>query len=293
MLWSKPAILYDMILNYRIEDCVSWAKYWQIKNDPTVSAMRLGRKVCLVTIPSTIDHASLLWQHLFLDPLLKDMQVGWHLCLLPRHMVVVIKDGLYVCERLASEKEEQIESTKTYMYRFGYEPDVLVQIHDWRQSPESVMIPTNYKGFVLQSHQPWHKKARAVGLAFFRLVAPHTISILGATFVSLIIGSLYYGYQNYMHDWDRVRVLKVWPVIQNSKARGSKLLELVGLFNEARAPRSLVQSIIMNDDGISIQCSNTFSSDKNLEAMKQFLKKYYSHAVDVQAKHNEGLKLTF
>lgn len=281
MLWSKPTILYDTILNYRIADHISFAKYWQIKNDPTVSVIRSGHKVCMVTVPSSIHQISILWQHLFLDPLLQDMQTGWHLCLLPRHMVVVIKDGLYICERLAPEKEEQIESTKMYMYRFGYEPDMPVQIHDWRQASEVVMVPTHYKGFVLQPYQPWYKHMQAMGSAFFRLFVPHSTTILCAVLFSLSVGSLYYGYQNYMHNFDRIHVLEAWPAIQSSKARVDQLLQLVGLFTEARAPVSLVKCITMNGESLSIQCDERFSPDKNLDVMKQFLKKYYPHAVHV------------
>lgn len=274
MLWSKPTILYDTILDYRIEDHVSLTKYWQIKNDPTLSAMRLGHKVCLVTTPKIIDQTSILWQHVFLDPLLQNMQTGWHLCLLPRHMVVVIKDGLYVCERLMPEKEEQIESTKAYMYRFGYEPDMPLQTHDWRQTSETVTVPPHYKGFVLQPYRPWYKKAQDVGRTFFRFFAPHTTNIFGATLIGLVLGSLYYGYQNDTHDWDRIRVLQAWPTIQSSKARADQLLELVGLLDEAKAPASLVKSIAMDNKGLSIQCDEKFTSDHNVEALKQFLKKY-------------------
>lgn len=286
MLWSKPTILYDTVLDYRTENHVAFVKYWKIKQAPTISAIRVGHKVCTVIMPPNINQTSILWQHLFLDPLLKDMQTGWHICLLPRHMVVVIKDGIYVCERLTPEKEEQIESTKTYLYRFGYEPDIPIQIHDFRQASETVTIPIHYKGFILEPYQPWYQLLKNIGLSFLKLFVPHTTSILLATFISLCMGCLYYGAQNYVHDFEKIRVLRSWPAIQSSKARLNQLFQLVGLFNEAKAPISLLQHISVNNDGITIQCSDTFSPGKNLEAMKQFLKKYYPHVANVSSAHS-------
>jgi hypothetical protein len=291
MLWSKPTILYDTILDYRTLDPVSFAKYWQIKNDRSMSAMRAGHKVCTVMMPSHINQTSILWQHLFLDPLLKDLQTGWRLCLLPRHMVVVIKDGLYVCERLVPTGEEQIESTKTYMYRFGYEPEVPVEVQDWRHASEAVTVPAHYKGFILQPYRPWYRQTQDIALAFFRLFAPHTPIILLATLLTLSIGSLYYGYQNYAHSLDRIHVLQAWPAIQNSKARVEKFLELMGLLHEAKASTSLVQNVTMNNNGISIQCDDKFPPDKNIEVMKEFLKKYYPHRVRVHSAKNLNLTL--
>lgn len=293
MLWFKPTILYDTILDYRTEDYVSWPQYWKLKQDKTLAAVRIGQKICMATIPSTISQTSILWQHLFLYPLLKEPQTGWHICLLPRQMLVVIKDGLYICERLTSGKDEQIESTKTYMYRFGYEPDVPVHINDWRQFSEIVTVPPHYKGFILEPYRPWYKGLQNVGLTLFKLLSPHTTSILGATLLSLMMGSLYYGYQNYVHGLDRIHVLKSWPAIQSSKARGYKLLQLVGLFAEARTPESLVQAITVNDKGISVQCDSKFPADKNVEVMRQFLKKYYPYDVQVRTGQNKGLEIVF
>lgn len=281
MLWSRPTILYDTILNYRTEDYISFAKYWQIKHDPQVSAIRVGQKVCTVTIPLDISQTSILWQHLFLDPLLKDMQTGWHICLLPRHMVVVIEDGVYVCERLIPGKEERIKSTKTYLYRFGYEPDLPVQIHDWRHVPETVIVPMHYRGFILEPYQPWYKQAKNIAMFFFKLFVPCTISILLATSISLSMGSLYYGFQNYTHGCERIRILRSWPAIQSNKAHLNKFFQLVGLFNEARAPISLIQHISVNNTGTVIRCSEAFHPDKNLEVLKQFLKKYYPYVTSV------------
>jgi hypothetical protein len=291
MLWSKPTILYDTILDYRIENYTSLTKFWKIKHDSTVSAVRVGRKICLATVPQNLSQTSILWQHLFLDPLLKDVQSGWHLCLLPRHMVVVIKDGLYICEGLVSQKEEQIESTKTYLYRFGYEPDMPIQIHDWQKAAEAVTIPAHYTGFVLEPYHPWYKHVQNIGVTFFRLLAPHTISLLCSILLSLSMGSLYYGYQNYTHDQDRIRMLQAWPAIQSSKARTKKLLQLVGLLDEAKAPTSLIQKIDMNNKAISILCSDVFSPDKNLETMKKFLKKYYPYPVTVKSLHDKNMRL--
>ncbi|MEK7654968.1 MAG: hypothetical protein AAB323_01760 [Pseudomonadota bacterium] len=291
MLWSKPTILYDMVLDYRIEDHILFAKYWQLKNDPALSVMRAGRRVCVVKIPPAINHASILWQHLFLDPFLKDLQTGWHLCLLPRHMIVVIKEGLYVCERLVPEKVEQIESTKTYMYRFGYEPDIPLQIHDWRQAAQAVTVSPHYKGLVLQPYQPWYKHAKDVGLTFFRLFAPYITSLLGATLMGLSVASLYYGYQNYVHDWDRIRVLQAWPDMQSRKSQVNHVLQLAGLFDDAKAPLFLVKSITINDKGIIFECDDTFTSDKNLEVMRQFLKKYYPYPVTVRASSTSSILL--
>jgi hypothetical protein len=279
MLWSKPTILYDTVLDYRIEDYVSFVKYFQMKNDPTMSTMRFEHKICLVAVPSTITKLSILWQHLFLDPLLKDMHTGWHLCLLPRHMVVVIKDGLYVCERFVPQKAEKIASTKTYMYRFGYESEMPVSIHDWQQASETVSVPPQYKGFVLQPYQPWYRRAQDIGLTFFRLFAPYITRALCATLICLVLGGLFYGYQNYACNWNRIRVLQAWPAIQRSKAQVGQLLELVGLLYEAKAPTHLVKSIAINDKGLSIQCDEKFTSDHNVEEMKQFLKKYYPYDV--------------
>lgn len=285
MLWSKPVILYDTILNYRTEDHVSWLHYWKLKQDKTLTVVHIGQKVCVATVPSEINQTSILWQHLFLTPLLKDMQTGWHICLLPRQMIVVIKDGLYICERLTSGKDEQIESTKTYMYRFGYEPDVPVQVHDWREASETVSVPPRYKGFILEPYKPWYKRVQDISLSLFKLLSPHTTIILGATLLSLTMGSLYYGYQNYAHGLDRLHVLKAWPAIQSSKARVNQLLQLMGLFIEARTPASLVQVITVNDKGILIQCDSKFPADKNVEVMRQFLKKYYPYDARVLVGH--------
>jgi hypothetical protein len=127
----------------------------------------------------------------------------------------------------------------------------------------------------------------------FRLLSPHITSILGATLLSLMMGSLYYGYQNYANDLDRIHVLKAWPAIQSSKARVNKLLQLMGLFAEARAPESLVEVITVNDNGISIQCDSKFPADKNVEVMRQFLKKYYTYDVRVRPSQNKGLEIVF
>lgn len=292
MLWSNPTILYDTILDYRLNEFVSWSQYWKMKHDPTVAIMRSGSQLCTVTLPSNIRQTSILWQHLFLDPLLQKMQIGWHLCLLPRRMIVVIKEGLYVCERIPPENEELIESTKAYLYRFGYESDVSIQIHDFRQRSEQVSIPIDYMGFVLQPYQPWHLRIKAVASTFLSLYFPHTLTILGATFLSLSLGSFYREYQNYIDGQDRVHVLHIWPQIQTRQARVQKFFELVGVLTEAKAPAQLIQTVRIDDTGVVVGCSGVFPPPKNLEVVTQFLKKYYPHAVTVKTIQNKNLEIS-
>jgi|GEM_PF-4946078 len=292
MLWSNPTILYDTTLNYRVENNISWSHYWKLKNDPNMATMRLNHQVCLASVPPNIVEPSILWQHLFLDPLLKDMQAGWHLCLLPRRMIVIIKDGLYVCERLvSSEKEELIESSKTYLYRFGYELDVPLEIHDLRQNSETIKISPHYKGFILYPNQPWHRQTTETVLAFLQLFTPYKTIVLSTTLLSLSFSSLYYSYQNHVHDFDRINILRSWPKIQHNRIRFEKLLKLIGLLDEAKAPKSLIENVFTDDNKIIIQCSSTFSADKNLENMKIFLKKYYPYLVNVKTGKNKNLEL--
>ena len=291
MLWSNPTILYNTIVDYRIENNRSWPHYWKLKYDPTISVIRFKNKVCLLTIPSNVNQISILWQHLFLNNRIKELHTGWHICLLPRHMVVAIKDGLYICERLAPKKEELVESTKSYLYRFGYEPESSLLIHDWRQDSEDVKIPTDYDAFILQPHQSWHKRIKSIVSLFSIFFSPHITNILLGTLFSLSAGSLYYVYQNYTHDFAKIQILRSWPSIENRKIRIKKLLELVGLLNEAKTPQWFIQNISIDDCIILIKCSEAFPPDKNLETIKCFLKKYYPHSFKTNPAGNKNITI--
>ncbi len=290
MLLTKPDILYDTIVQYEIEPNIALKKYLKIKWSPEYAIVKSGKNVSIAKTPPNLKNTSILWQHLFLADKLKSMTKGWHLCLLPRQMVVVIKDGLYVCERLLPNNEEPIESTKKYLYRFDYTPDIPMNVYDFQDIPETVRISKNYKGFIFKTNEKITTKIYKIISTALNLLKPHLLILLASTCINLLAATCYYSLYNYRHDYYRIELLKQWPTLKQSQTQMRKVFQLFGLLEEAHAPKNFLNGLETDFNKINFTCNPKFAIQKNKQVLKKFLDKYYSYPIKVI---NKGKQIIF
>ena len=221
---------------------------------------------------------------------------GWHMSFLPHCMIMVVRDGIFIVERIHSSKdtdEALITSTKNYLFRKGYEEDETITIHDLRENKVNLKKGIKaYSGICFKNFRniffPWILLLQKIG----NVLGRHILSIFAATAFCLLLSLSFYGYvvsQN-KHKLRHVHMIQDEVSIKKNKQLINRYIESINLLIEAKAPSDLFERMTFDGKSVDYHLSKSYIPSKNKNEMEAFFKQY---DLQVTIKEEKGRLILF